>query len=232
MRRFIKKHPKLCIFFLVVLLAAVLGYTCSSANLCGGSTALEEDEEKEVLQAGMGDQKIREDAILQWEYDYSLCEHVEFVSTTVPEEYVGLTQAQLLEKLKDVEVLEMSPSLIKLRKTYDCYCQKHYILKNTTDGLCIYQTTAGTDEQQVVMTLSNIVISLTAEDEEALKIGKVFTSINDVMTFVNRYQSDVLETTPSATPSPKPTLSPKSSQPAASTHPNSTATPIPDKTTT
>lgn len=183
---FFKRHKKLFIFSIIIVLLSVTGFL-------GFSIAKNEPrivelpntpDSSSVLPAGADDATIEDGATVKWDYEYKKCAHHIFVSCQVDKDMVGLTFSMLKEQYPDIKIIDFEPDKLVLKKSFDCYCPEHMILKKYKDELAIYRTSLGTDKQDIYLKIHIKFKGLDADERQVLAIGKVFNSLEDMESYI------------------------------------------------
>ncbi|MDD5018475.1 MAG: hypothetical protein PHO15_10280 [Eubacteriales bacterium] len=180
----IKRHKKL--FTLAIIIIAL-----SCAGLSGYLIAKNEprvvDEADDVSSAvpvAADEARIANDATVEWDYEYMMCCHHIYVSCAVGEDMAGLTFSELSEAYPDIKIVAFGTDTLVLKKTFDCYCPEHYILKKYRDALAVYRTALGTDKQYVYIEISVAFDVIDDEQQQVLEAGKVFNNLADIESYL------------------------------------------------
>ncbi|MEZ4357046.1 MAG: hypothetical protein R2876_00175 [Eubacteriales bacterium] len=187
MSLFNKTKTKWKVLFFVVFGAFCIGILLSTSSSSDKNNASDDDS----LSVGVNSVRISENCVCQYEYYYTACGHSIYDSKDVDKSWVGLTESELNEVLGEGEIESFSSSLVKIKYTFRCYCENHYILKEEDGELCVYNTQSGSDEQVLLMAFKPIDRELTVEEKEALKEGKVFNSIEDIISYIDANEDNL-----------------------------------------
>lgn len=178
---FRKNKRKIRIFvWLTVLMvfsaAGALGYILASNE----PRVVEVTPMPSELPAGVEDSKIKKGATVEWEYEYRMCGHSIFLSCEADDSMVGLTFSQLQTENPDVRIVSFDTDKIVLKMSFDCYCPRHYILKQYKDGLAVFRTVLGTDEQEIYSQVPLKFEDIDTDKQEVLEAGKLFESADEM----------------------------------------------------
>ena len=182
MSLFKKIKTKWKVLFFVMIGAFSIGLLLSTT---GSSDKNNASDNEDSLSVGVNSVRILDTCVCQYEYYYTACGHSIYESIDVDKSWVGLTKEELNKVLTEGKVESFSASLIKIKYTFRCYCPNHYILKEENGELCVYNTQSGSDEQVLCMSFKPINRELSTEEKEALSEGKVFNSIEDVVSYID-----------------------------------------------
>lgn len=141
--------------------------------------------------AGADDSKIAKSAKVEWEYEYRMCGHSVHLSCMADDNITGLTFSQLQAEYPDARIISFEPDRIALKMSFECYCPRHYILKRYGEGLAVFRTTLGTDEQEKYRELNIRLSDINAEEREVLETGKIFESLDNLDNYLE--SPDTLE---------------------------------------
>lgn len=183
---FIKKHKKLFVFLIIIVLlsfAGLLGF-----NIAKNEPRIVEisntPDPSSVLPAGADDARIEKSATVKWDYEYKKCAHHIFVSCQVDEDMAGLSFSMLQEQYPDIKIVDFEPDRLVLKKSFDCYCPEHMILKKHEDELAIFRTALGTDKEEIYLKISIEFDDLGADERQVLSIGKVFNDLEGLENYI------------------------------------------------
>jgi hypothetical protein len=80
----------------------------------------------------------------------------------------------------DVRIVSFEPKKISLKMSFDCYCPRHYILRQYRDELAIFRTVLGTPDQEVYIEVPILFSSIDADEQSVLEAGKLFDSLEEL----------------------------------------------------
>lgn len=182
---FFKKHKKFFILLIIVVFLSITGLL--GFNIAKNEprvVELPDTPEISSVPAGADDARIEKNATVNWDYEYKKCAHHIFVSCQVDEDMVGLSFSMLQEKYPDVKIIDFEPDRLVLKQSFDCYCPEHMILKKHEDELAIFQTSLGTDKQEIYLKISINFDDLDSDERQVLSTGKVFNDLVELENYI------------------------------------------------
>ncbi len=183
---FYKRHKKLCIFFIILALLSATG--AAGYFIAKKEPRIVEivntPEASPALPAGANDEKIEDNATIKWDYEYKKCEHHIYVSCQIEKEMAGLTFSMFSEKYPDIKIIDFSTDNLVLKKTFDCYCPEHMILKKYKNELAVFRTSLGTDNQEIYIKIPIKFDNLDTDEKKVLSAGKVFNNRRDMEDYI------------------------------------------------
>jgi hypothetical protein len=146
----------------------------------------EKEEEEHAVQAGADNDRITNDTVITWDYEYDMCKHHVYVDAEPDPEMIGLSFSQLQDVYPNVHILSFTAEEVVLKKSFNCYCPEHYMLKKSGDKLAVYRTAAGSDKQDMYINIDIDFKALEEDDQQALEAGRVFSNFDDLQTFLEK----------------------------------------------
>lgn len=183
---FIKRHKKLFTFSILAIImvtSALVGFIFAK-----NEPRINEDIEL-VLPVDVDDAKISESAIVNWDYEYKMCCHHIFIQCQIDENMVGLTFSQLQETYPEVRIVSYDADKLTLKKTFDCYCPEHFILKQYNKQLAIFRTAFGTAKQEVYIEVPISFDEIDYDERKVLSVGKVFNGLDDIESYLENIET-------------------------------------------
>ena len=162
-----------------VCLAIIAGSGVSGYVLAKNSPSIFSEETEEAASADDDTAGLNCELILIDEY--SQCGHQEQASGET-RDIIGKTEEEIAALYPEYVVDSFSAEQVVLRRTFDIYCGQHYILKLTDERLEILKGKDGAYETLQQLELSRYTLS--AEERTLLTHGKVFSSIEDIDTYL------------------------------------------------
>lgn len=188
---FIKKHKKFFTLSIIVVLLSIAGLL--GFNIARNEPRIVEisktPESSSVLPAGADNAKIDRNATVKWDYEYKKCAHHIFVSCQIDEDMAGLTFSMLQEQYPDIKIIDFEPDKLVLKKSFDCYCPEHMILKKCEDELAIFRTALGTDKQDIYLKISIKFDDLGSDERQVLSTGKVFNNLEELEGYLENIET-------------------------------------------
>lgn len=154
----------------VLVASAVMGYT-----MARNAPSVLRDEE-----ALTTEERLSVEAQVEIEYSYSLCGHKEKMRAASGD-FAGLSRAEVRER--GFGIREFSAGAARFSRAVDQYCAEHYILMERDGKLCLLQNTDRSDMLSVVKVYDDRLDKFTENDRQRLRMGIVFSSMNDVLKF-------------------------------------------------
>ncbi|MGI5849828.1 MAG: hypothetical protein ACOX8Q_07170 [Christensenellales bacterium] len=187
----VKKHKKLFIFtvILFVLLAGGLTGFILARNEPRVVKENGPSEQSSDLQVDVNDAKISKNAMVQWDYEYKMCSHHIYLRCQVDQNMVGLSFSEFQEYYPDVRIVSFDTNELSLKKTFDCYCPDHYILKSYNQGLAIFRTILGSDEQEIYLEIQFNLQAVRDDEKQVLEVGKLFNSVDDLEHYIENIET-------------------------------------------
>lgn len=177
----IKRHKRL-------FMAAIIIFVLVSAGAVGFISAQNEppivDDEASSMAVGVDNTRLVEGADITWQYEYKMCGHHIIIHCPADENMVGMTFTDFQETFPDARIVSFDSDAVVLKKTFDCYCPDHYILKKHEDELAIFRTSLGTDESYIYMTIPIVFDSIRADQQAILSVGKLFDNLADLESYI------------------------------------------------
>lgn len=161
------------IFLPVMIIAAAAGYFLAR----NAPTILKEDDAEKAATAG---EYVVLSAKYEMTYRYTMCGH-EIAEAGDIASIVGLTKNELSQKLDGFVIQSFSADRIKVQKTLNCYCPKHYLLKIEGGELALLQNKEKTD--QYVCIWKKNTVGIKDSDKKILTAGKVFSNREEAEKF-------------------------------------------------
>lgn len=174
-----KRRSRRIVWFVVIGLLAVSG-AAGFILASNEPRVVEVTPAPSVLPAGADDSKTVKGASIEWEYEYRMCGHSVYLSCIADDSMVGLTFSQLQAKVPEARIIVFEPERAVLKVSFDCYCPRHYILKQYRGGLAVMRTILGTDEQEVYREINLRFDSLSKDEQEILEAGKLLESLDEL----------------------------------------------------
>jgi hypothetical protein len=115
-----------------------------------------------------------------------MCKHHVYVDAEPDPEMIGLSFSQLQDVYPNVHILSFTAEEVVLKKSFNCYCPEHYMLKKSGDKLAVYRTAAGSDKQDMYINIDIDFKALEEDDQQALEAGRVFSNFDDLQTFLEK----------------------------------------------
>jgi hypothetical protein len=183
-----RKHKKLGvlgIIFALLSAAGVTGYFLAANE----PRIVEVTPEVSDMPAEADNARIEKGATVEWDYEYRMCGHHIYLHCEADETMIGLTFSELQAANPDVRIVSFEAKNVSLKMSFDCYCPRHYILKQYRDELAIYRTVLGTQEQEVYVEVP-IRFSVADEDEQpVLETGKLFDSLEELENYLENLET-------------------------------------------
>ncbi len=129
-------------------------------------------------------ERIEKDAKILWHIDYRMCGHSLIFESSANENMIGLSFTQFQTEYPDLQIIEFSPSSIELKKSYNCYCPDHFILKKSGDVLAVIRTSPGTDKQDIYIKTQVYFKDIKEDERRPVEIGRVFSSFDDLEDYI------------------------------------------------
>lgn len=166
----------------VTVIAAITGYIISATN-----DSIDRDEGIAVAAIDM--EKLEENCTVNITYHYKLCNHTIEKTEKLPEELVGKDKAAAAAFYKDYQFTAFSANKICIEKTFNTYCDKHFILKSEGNNVWLYRTIAETGDLAQYRKIGMDIQTLTDSEKDALLKGKVFPSLEAVEEYLESVES-------------------------------------------
>ena len=144
------------------------------------SQPISEIEEIEYLveETNATDEKTSPNAIIILKKYYKGCGHAVSDYATIPEEMVNKTAKEIQEEYKNWELEEFTEKEITLSKYLEGYCNEHYIVKDETEKVVVYEVDQN-GKETLKQTTEIETKYLPETDRISLKSGiKVYTKEN------------------------------------------------------
>ncbi|MDD4834451.1 MAG: hypothetical protein WCY24_03015 [Lutispora sp.] len=128
---------------------------------------------------------IEEDFVLQKSYKinyitiFTICEHRIEKKVDLPISYIGLSEAEFMEKNPGWNLAEINDDMIVLTKEIEAYCPKHFIIGIEGEYIAIYSYNDNGEKMLIEETDINI-NTLTPEDQIILQSGIVADTEDDM----------------------------------------------------
>lgn len=183
-----KRHKKLAVSLMIL-------FALAAAGTAGYILAVNEPRVVEVtpppsdVPAQAEDAKIEQGAAVDWDYEYRMCGHHIYLHCEVDESMAGLTFSELQASNPDVRIVSFEPKKLSLKMSFDCYCPRHYILKQYRDELAIFKTVLGTPDQEVYLEVPVLFSKVNADEQQALETGKLFETLEDIEHYLENIET-------------------------------------------
>ncbi|MGE5494324.1 MAG: hypothetical protein ACM3S4_03360 [Burkholderiales bacterium] len=174
-----RKHKKLAVFMFILFAlsaAGAAGYILAANE----PRVVEEAPKPSDVPAGADDARIEKGASVDWDYEYSMCGHHIYLHCEADESIVGLTFSELQASSPDMRIVSFEPKKLTLKKSFECYCPRHYILRRLKDKLAVFRTVLGTPDQEVCLEVPMLFSSINKDEQQALEVGKLFDSLENI----------------------------------------------------
>jgi len=183
---FFHKHKKLviiCAMMLTLVVSGLVGFLIAEGE---PRIVAEKEEDEPAVQAGADNDRITKDTVITWDYEYEMCKHHVYVDAAPDPEMISLGFSQLQDAYPSVHIVSFSAEEVVLNKSFKCYCPEHYILKKSEDKLGVFRTSAGSDKLDIYINIDIDFKDLEEDDQQALETGRVFSSFDDLQTFLEK----------------------------------------------
>lgn len=181
---FFRKHRKLIITFAMLFIVAVSGVVGFLIAEGEPRIVAEKEEEESAVQAGADNDRITKDTVITWDYEYEMCKHHIYIDSAPDPDMIGLSFTQLQDAYPNVNIISFSAEEVVLKKSFECYCPEHYILKRSGDKLAVYRTASGSDKLDNYINIDIDFEDLEEDDRKALEVGRVFSDFDDLQAFL------------------------------------------------
>lgn len=184
----LKRYKKLLIWSVVLLAlagAGLAGYIIASNEPRVVETAPEPSD----MPAGADDTSIEKGAMIEWCYEYGMCSHNVCLTREADKDMTGLKFSEFRLKYPDVRIISFEPDKLSLKKSFDCYCPRHFILRKHEGGLAVMRTLLGSDEQDIILVIPVSLSSIEQDEMSALEAGKLFDSIEEIELYIEKIKA-------------------------------------------
>ncbi len=181
---FFRKHRKLVIFCAMLLTIAVFGIVGFLIAESEPRIVTEKDEAEPAVKAGADNDRITKDTVITWDYEYDMCKHHVYVDAEPDPKMIGLGFTQLQDSYPNVHIVSFSAEEVVLKKSFECYCPEHYILKKSGDKLAVYRTAAGSDKLDIYINIDIDFEDMKEDDQRAMEAGRVFSDLDDLQVYL------------------------------------------------
>lgn len=181
---FLRKHRRffiLCVMLLTVVIAGLIGFLIAESE---PRIVAEKDVEEPAIQAGADNDRITKDTVITWDYEYEMCKHHVYADSKPEQDMIGLSFIQLQDTYPQVHIVSFSAEEVALKKSFECYCPEHYILKKSGDNLAVYRTASGFDKLDIYINIDIGFKDLEEDDKQALEAGRVFSNFDDLQVYL------------------------------------------------
>lgn len=183
---FLRKHKKLIIFLVMLLMIAVSGLIGFLIAESEPRVVAETTDDETAVQAGTDNDRIVKETVMTWDYEYEMCKHHLYIDSEPDSDMIGMTFTQFKEKHPNVIIVSFSDDKVELKKRLECYCPEHFTLKRNKDKLAVYRTAVGTDKQDIYIDVDAPFDDFSKEQRDALEEGRVFGSIDDLQAYLGK----------------------------------------------
>ena len=139
---------------------------------------------EDEVAAGADDARVAKGAAIDWTYEYGMCSHDIYLSCEADDDMTGLTFSEFEAEYPDVRIVSFEPDKLKLKVSFDCYCPRHYILRQHNSGLAVFRTVLGTGEQEIFREIQVRFEDINADEKIVLETGKLFSSLEELEKYI------------------------------------------------
>lgn len=147
---------------IILIMAFILGiylYQNNTANIKQTETKkMAEDDNEidnnriELVTTSTNEVKISPNAVIIFEKYYKECGHISIEQIEISKDLVNLEQKDIEIKYKDYQIKQFSANEIVLSKQEEGICNEHYILREDSGHVAIYNIDKNGDETLIEMT--------------------------------------------------------------------------------